>query len=211
MKLNLFPGGSQYAGRDKINFNIKKEDKVVDIGGGNKPYHLATHIIDMTNNKEQRYGQNIKVGNLEFLDGDVCDILPEFIDDYFDFCYSSHTFEHIENLPLALDLISSKCKRGFYALPASDIEFFSTENFFCHVNICRLIGGVLHIAKRPVKSVLDDLGKCFGRLLKDKEFSNLFQEKYRFLWEARHYWEGKIEYKMCDILDIYPQVECLIK
>lgn len=208
--MNLFPQGGSYAGLYNIDFNIKNGDKVLDVGSGNKPYPMATHLIDMFDTPEQRHNANLVVGDRELIAGDVCDVLLDFPDNHFDFCYSSHTFEHIEDLPKALDLISAKCKRGFYALPGSDFEFFTTEDHFGHVNLCRQYGSVLHIAKRPSNTVIDRFGEIYGEIANNNlnNFRNMWENEFRFIWEIRHYWEDNIDYRVYDNpVDLYPQLK----
>lgn len=208
--MNLFPQGGPYAGLYNIDFNIKPDDLVLDVGSGNKPFPQATHLIDMPDTKNQRHGQELSIGRRELIEGDVCDILGDFPDNHFDFCYSSHTFEHIKDLPLALDLISAKCKRGFYALPGSDFEFFTTENHFGHVNLCRQMGNVLHITKRPANTIINELGRIYGKIANDNlgGFHHMWENEFRFIWEIRHYWEDGISYKVWDNpADLFPQVK----
>ena len=139
--------------------------------------------------------------------------MKDFTDNYFDFCYSSHCFEHIEDLPAALEIISKKCRRGFYAVPASDFEFLMASSRYGHVNLCRLIDGVLHIAVRPKNTVIDIFAEHFNIIWKKKEFKKIWEghggvRGFRFLWEARHCWEEKIEYKFHENpCTLYPQLE----
>ena len=208
-----FLSSGMYAGVYDIDFGLKKDDKVVDIGGGINPYPKANYVIDMVGQECQRHGRPINVGNRVFLNGDVREVLSSLPDDFFDFCWSSHTFEHIDDLPSALEMISAKCKRGFFALPASDFEFLTAKSHHGHVNLCRLIGGVLHICKRPPVSISDHLAVLFEKhLFNNPEFNKVWEghncKGLRFIWEARHYWEGKIEYKFHhDPLELYPQLE----
>lgn len=214
--MNLFPQGGVYAGLYNIDFNIKNGDKVLDVGSGNKPFPQATYLIDMPDTNEQRHNADLVVGDQELMLGDVCDILPNFPDNHFDFCYCSHTFEHIEDLPKALDLISAKCKRGFYALPGSDFEFFTAEDHFGHVNLCRQHGSVLHVAKRPSNTIIDHFGKIYGEMATFEprrgsilgRFHHMWENEFRFIWEIRHYWEDNIDYRVYDNpVDLYPQLK----
>ena len=208
--MNLFPGGSQYAGLHKIDFGLKSGDKILDVGSGNKPFPLATHLIDMPDTATQRHGQSLVVGDRELIEGDVCVVLSKFPDNYFDFCYSSHTFEHIVNLSLALDLINAKCKRGFYALPGSDFEFFTAQSHYGHVNLCRQIGDTLHITERPSNTVIDRFGVLYEKMATTNVdgFHQMWEEEYRFIWEIRHYWEDRIQYKVYDKPEeLFPQVK----
>ena len=195
--MNLFPQGGPYAGLYNIDFKIKSGDKVLDVGSGNKPFPQATHLIDMYDTEEQRHGVELVIGDRELIEGDVCDVLKLYPDNHFDFCYSSHTFEHIKDLPLALDLISKKCKRGFYALPGSDFELFTALEHYGHVNLCRQTNGELHITKRPSNTVIENFGRIYEDIANANflNFRDLWENDYRFIWEIRHYWEDKIKYR----------------
>ena len=208
--MNLFPGGIPYAGLYNIDFGLKQGDKILDVGSGNKPFPAATHLIDMPDTNAQRHNKALVVGDKKLIEGDVCVVLGAFPDNYFDFCYSSHTFEHIKNLPLALDLISAKCKRGFYALPGSDFEFFTAQDHYGHINLCRQIGNVLHLTKRPPNTIIDQFGKIYEEIASANTggFYRLWEEDYRFIWEIRHYWENQIEYKYYEQPEgLFPQVK----
>lgn len=210
ISLNLFLGNGQYAGLYNIDFDIKDGDKVLDVGSGNKPFPQATHLIDMPDTKGQRHGKDLKIDGRTLIEGDVCDVLGDFPDKHFDFCYSSHTFEHIKDLPKALELISAKCKRGFYALPGSDFEFLTTEDHFGHVNLCRQIGNTLHIAKRLPSTVIDRLGKIYGKIANANldGFLDMWENEFRFIWEIRHYWEDGINYAVYgNPIDLFPQIK----
>jgi ubiquinone/menaquinone biosynthesis C-methylase UbiE len=209
--MKLFDHSTLYSGLNDINFNLNKNDKIVDIGGGNKPYKNATHVIDFAGEegKVQRHGADLNIGNRIFLEGDAAEVLEQFDDNYFDFCYSSHTFEHVADLPALIDMINKKCKRGFYALPASDFEFFTTQSHYGHVNLCRLIGDTLHISSREQNSVVPGFAAFYEALhAQMPAFNYLWEIKYRFIWEARHYWEDEMKYKYYENAeDLYPQLK----
>jgi SAM-dependent methyltransferase len=211
--MKLFTGDGRYAGLLHIDFGIGPNDRVVDIGGGDKPYPKATHIIDMVDTNAQRHRRGLNVGDRELLEGDAVSVLRDYPDNYFDFMYSNHTFEHIEDLPAAIRQINRTCKRGFFALPGSDFEFMTAKPHFGHVNLCRLIEGVLHIAKRPQYSVLQRMAELFEqKLFRDPVFNAMWeghgQRGFRHIWEIRHYWVGKIHYHYHeDPTTLFPQLE----
>lgn len=210
---DLFTDEGKYAGLFEIDFGIKPGDKVLDVGGGNKPFPQSTHVADFVDHEEMRHHQSLELDGRELIEGDVADTLKSYPDNYFDFCYSSHTFEHIINLADAVKEISRTCKRGFYALPGSDLEFVTAKQHFGHVNLCRQIGDVLHFCRRPPNTIIQPFAELWEQLWKHPPFNQLFeghgQRGYRFIWEIRHYWENKIEVKEYvgeDAYQLFPQL-----
>jgi hypothetical protein len=210
---DLFTNKGPYAGLNQIDFGIKPGDKVLDIGGGNRPFYSSTHIFDMTDKKEQRHGKDLKIDGKEFHEGDAIELLPKFADKYFDFCYSSHVIEHITDLPKLLDLINLKCKKKFIAFPASDFEFFTAQAHYGHVNLLRLINNTIHIAHRPEGTLCPELSRLFEHVFANNQLFNQFWEGhggnrgFRFIWEARLFVEDDIKYMVHENpADLYPQV-----
>jgi ubiquinone/menaquinone biosynthesis C-methylase UbiE len=198
--MELFSDKGPYAGLFEINFGIKPGDKVLDVGGGHKPFGPSTHVADFVDHEEQRHGQKLNLEGRELIEGDVCETLEKFDDNFFDFCYSNHTFEHIVDLRAALEQISRVCKRGFYALPGSDFEFLTAKNHFGHVNLCRQIGDVLHFCKRPEGTIVQRMAELFEeRLFRHPQFNALWEghgvRGLRYIWEIRYMWQDKILYK----------------
>ena len=171
--MKLFDHSTLYSGLNDINFNLNKDDKIVDIGGGNKPYKNATHVIDFAGEegKVQRHGADLNIGNRIFLEGDAAEVLEQFDDNYF--------------------------------------EFFTTQSHYGHVNLCRLIGDTLHISSREQNSVIPGFAAFYEALhAQMPAFNYLWEIKYRFIWEARHYWEDEIKYKYYENAeDLYPQLK----
>ncbi len=199
MNPDLFTGQGKYSGLFEIDFQIKPGDLVLDVGGGHRPYPKSTHVADFVDHQEMRHGQGLNLGGRELIEGDVVETLKEFPDDHFDFCYSSHTFEHINDLAAAVEQINRTCKRGFYALPGSDLEFITAKQHFGHVNLCRQIGDTLHFCERPVHTIVQPIAEAWEQLWKNPTFNALFeghgQRGFRFLWEIRYYWEDSISYE----------------
>ena len=102
-----------------FNFGIKPGDKVLDIGSGNVPFRLATHLADLTTQDNQlgRAGAPFK-----YLDGKPviqCDIarMP-FADKEFDFAYCSHVLEHVDDPAQACRELMRIAKRGYIETPS---------------------------------------------------------------------------------------------
>lgn len=214
-KINLWPGNGKYCGLFNIDFDIKPNDKVLDIGAGHKPHPSSTHVCDLVDENQQRHNRPLNIGDREFINGFAEEALKQFPDDYFDFCYTNHTLEHIVDLAGALKEIGRVCKRGFNAFPASDFEFMTAKSHFGHCNLIRVINGEIHFTKRPENTITDKFGYLFeSKLFNDAQFRDLWEghevRGLRFIWEARHYWEDSIEfkeYKGNDAYLLFPQLE----
>ncbi|MCK5617414.1 methyltransferase domain-containing protein [Candidatus Pacearchaeota archaeon] len=216
MKLDLFPGGGKYAGLFEIDFGLESGARILDVGGGHRPYPQSTHVCDMRDADNQRHHRGLSIGDRKFINGKAEEILKQFPDDHFDFCYTNHTLEHIEDLGAALKEISRVSKRGFNAFPASDFEFMTAKSHFGHVNLIRVVGGEIHfVGNRPTNTISNDLGNLFEhRLFINPIFMKIWEgdgiKGLRHIWEGRHYWEGEIkfkEYEGDDALLLFPQLE----
>jgi ubiquinone/menaquinone biosynthesis C-methylase UbiE len=101
------------------NFNIKPNDKVLDIGSGNRPLHLATHLADIAieDNHHGRAGVPFKyIDNKPVYECNI-EALP-FKDKEFDFVYCSHVMEHVTEPKKACKELMRVAKRGYIETPA---------------------------------------------------------------------------------------------
>jgi ubiquinone/menaquinone biosynthesis C-methylase UbiE len=108
-------------------FEIKKDETVLDIGSGGYPFPLATHLADFYEEetthrtekliKDQRPFTNCSVENTPFLDKE------------FDFVYCSHVLEHVGDPAKACEELMRIGKRGYIETPSkiSDIMFNFTK------------------------------------------------------------------------------------
>lgn len=212
MEIDLWPGGGKYCGLFNIDFGIKPGDRVLDVGGGHRPFPLSTHVCDMIDTNKQRHGIELALGNREFLEGKVENVLAKVEDNHFDFVYSNHVFEHIDNLSEAIKQINRTCKRGFAAFPASDFEFLTAKNHFHHVNLIRVIDGAIHFCKRPQNTIVQKMAELFERqLFNHPEFNSYWEghgcRGFRFIWEGRIYWEESLRYQYYRNHEkLYPQL-----
>jgi len=121
-----------------LKFDIGKDEKVLDLGSGGEPFKYATHLLDYFPGKTQHRYNELKTNGLPFVVGDIQQ-LP-YKDKTFDFVYSAHVIEHIDNPELACEEMMRVASRGYIEVPTrmSDIMFnFARMNHFhkWHISI----------------------------------------------------------------------------
>jgi predicted SAM-dependent methyltransferase len=100
------------------NFDIKHDEKVLDIGSGHMPFPFATHLADITLN-DHSYGR--AGAPFKYQDGKPCyefniEEIP-FEDNEFDLVYCSHVLEHTEFPEKACEELKRIAKRGYIETP----------------------------------------------------------------------------------------------
>lgn len=123
------PEGSRYLYQKKfINFNIPKNAKVLDIGSGPVPFPGATVLCERyLNNTVHRYGKVI-TNDIPIVQADIS-ALP-FPDKKFDFVYSAHVLEHVDDPIQACREIMRVGKRGYLETPN-----FMKDTLFCYAEL----------------------------------------------------------------------------
>ncbi len=126
-----------------VNFNISKNDKVLDVGSGGEPFPFATHLVDKYPEHTQHRYNDLKTNNLPFTEADV-QKLP-FKNKEFDFVYCAHVIEHVNSPSKACDELMRVGKRGYIEVPTriSDImfNFAKIPNF--HRWYVKMVGNTL--------------------------------------------------------------------
>lgn len=120
-------------------FGIRPGDEVLDIGCGDRPYHLATVWADIRTPRWQRRRSLAAAARPPFVRCSV-EALP-FRDGAFDFVYCSHVLEHVRRPDVACRELARVARRGYLECPQSWVEFcFSSPD---HRWLVDLEGGVL--------------------------------------------------------------------
>lgn len=186
--------------KEYIDFDIKEGDKVLDIGSGNYPFPLATHLADFYEEKTtHRAGPLIK-DNRPFSNCSVED--TPFKDKEFDFVYCSHVLEHVENPGRACDEIMRIGKRGYIETPArtSDIMFNFTGIKNHHKWYVSFAGNTLVFIEWMEKDKRDTRVGYFFEQFHSK-FKNPFQDlvcNNRDFFENMFLWKEKFNYYVFD-------------
>jgi SAM-dependent methyltransferase len=104
-------------------FEIKSEEKVLDVGSGAYPFPFATMLVDLyTENTQHRY-DDLRTDGKPFKVADI-NHLP-FEDKSYDFVYCSHLLEHVDDPVRACTELMRVGKRGYIETPSimSDVLF----------------------------------------------------------------------------------------
>jgi hypothetical protein len=209
---NCFRIDGAYAGRDNLGYGIKKGDKVLDIGGGARSFIHATHILDSTNTEfeAQRYNNQIELESGQILIDGTTDDLMQFKDNEFDFIYTSHTLEHVIDLPHVLEEISRVGKRGFVAVPHYLYDFWSVDLSSGHKWFCDYSRGFFLIRERLPNDFVPYASREWENIMRgegwDKPgiwrtlWDGSFCVGIRPFWEIRFFWYDCIDYKVDDTM-----------
>ncbi len=101
----------------------KETGRVLDVGSGNNPVNIATHLVDLyPEGADERGGilelpptiQEFKVGSLEAI---------PYPDRYFDLIHASHVIEHVDHPDLALKEIARAGRAAYIETPAAVMEY----------------------------------------------------------------------------------------
>ncbi len=99
-----------------FDFDIKSEDKVLDVGNGAYPFPLATMLVDLYTEKTRHRSETLKTDGKLFKVADI-NHLP-FEDKSFDFVYCSHVLEHVDDPHRACEELIRVGRRGYVEVPS---------------------------------------------------------------------------------------------
>ena len=102
------------------NLRKTKHDKVLEIGAGQSPFSLSTHLIDLIKHNEKYI-----VVDIDF------EILPYELN-FFDYVYSRHTVEDIYNPIFAIKEMFRVSKKGYIETPSPLVESFKNVDYLSH-------------------------------------------------------------------------------
>lgn len=166
-------------------FKIGKDALVIDIGSGDKPFWRADVYVDrLSLGNVQRTSEFKTIHDMGFfVDSDV-ESLP-FKSKSFDFSFSSHLLEHVENPGRVIKEITRVSKSGYLEVPNGILETikpFDSHLWFVFKNKKKLI--FVRKGKR-LHEVLLNNGVKYDSLL------NKIHEPF-----IRIYWNKTIEFEI---------------
>lgn len=175
--------------------NIGKNDLVLDVGSGDKPFWRADVIVDkyLDDDQQRHSGAIVYDKRKIFLEGDV-EKLP-FKDKVFDFVFCSHLLEHVENPDKAISELTRVAKKGYIEVPSAIVDLlkpFPPHLWFCFYKKDTLI---FH-QKEEKKNPLVEETERFGKIFYDNSFVQyLFSKKYKSIFITA-YWENNLKYSV---------------
>ncbi len=188
-------------------FRISSKDKILDIGGSMKQHEeIKIHtLVDIIHPEEAPYGTSkLKANN--FIRLDITREKLPFKNNEFDFCLCAHTLEDLSHPFLVLDEMSRAAKRGYIVTPS-----MGKDMVFSHFDITnwltgprRMPGNAHHkwffVKKRKKLQIIP------------KNYPILYTPRFHIVdWlgedEMRYYWEGEIDYKVENNLNIHGLID----
>lgn len=167
---------------------FKEDDKILDIGGWEKPFNRATHVLDIlpyrTRKKQNSFPKGIKerFKKETWILHDIKDPLP-FKNNEFDFVVCGHVLEDIKDPVFLAKEIMRISKAGYFEFPNRAFEmknnvdpFLNSDRYvgFCHHRwlITVLRNKITFVPKTSIHSAYKEL-RC-----------NKINEKYTgFFWK----------------------------
>lgn len=109
--------------------------RVLDVGGGHRPFRLATHVIDISPYDARRDFDSIDPGNEQrfteesWVVQDICLAPWPFPDKFFDYAVASHVLEDVRDPVTVCRELVRVAKRGYIEVPSRAREIFCKARF----------------------------------------------------------------------------------
>ncbi len=168
--------------------NIKRTDRVLEIGGGNRPRKRSNVLCDrfIDDNYQRAFGENIIIDERPFVVADGL-ALP-FKDQSFDYVITSHILEHVDD-PLEFTSELSRVARAGYIESPSELG----ERIFgwpFHRWIVRIEKDTIIMRLRGDASVFGDYFHLMYQ--KDRLFAEFIDSHYGDFY-VQHEWKKSIK------------------
>lgn len=170
-------------------FKIKKNELVIDIGSGDKPFWRANVFFDdlALGNNQRVSGKNTIHQLGTFVNGNI--LRSPFKDKAFDFSFASHLLEHVENPAVAIKEIVRISKRGYIEVPNAILEHIAP--FHSHLWYIVEDNKKLYFLRKSKKS--------HSVFLKNSKYYTQLTQKVAKPF-IRFYWENTIDYEIINDL-----------
>ena len=181
--------------KSRHHLKIKKQWRVLEIGGGHNPHPRADVIVDKYVEDNSHRGGDLKVlGHQTFVQADA-ENLP-FEDDEFDYVICCHVLEHAENPRAFLSEMSRVAKGGYLEVPSLIGEYLIPKgsHSWCTLEIDdRLV--LVNKESLPFPNQGLDFGDMFLYYLNSVSLSyKIFLKTNPNVLTVRHEWEDSIDF-----------------
>ncbi len=182
-----------YADR-RLRIPVRRDDLVIDIGGGDQPHWRADVIVD-------RYPESDS-GSQRFLGGSMRADRPVFAVDAgdlpfrtgsFDYAVCSHTLEHVPDPIAAIAEMCRVAKRGYVEVP--DVSMAKIQDFPTHLWWCSLEGDTLVFRAKSRRAFDQDIDRLMSETSMREGILRLANRNFdRCIIALR--WEGEISVRV---------------
>lgn len=180
--------------KNRSDLNIKKSDKVLEVGGGHNPHPRSNMVVDKFLDTNYHRSGNIKVlDHQQFMQADG-EALP-FKDNEYDYVICCQVLEHVEHPEQFLAEQFRVAKKGFLEVPSLLGEYlFPRES---HKWIMHELDGVLYLVDKEklgfkVGMDLTELTQMY--LPKNSIGFKILERTHPNLITIRIEWEGDFKY-----------------
>jgi 2-polyprenyl-3-methyl-5-hydroxy-6-metoxy-1,4-benzoquinol methylase len=187
-----------------FDFGIRPSDKVLDVGSGNVPLPLATHLADLAPHDDHYGRAGVPFKQVQGKPVYICDIenMQSFTDKEFDFVYCSHVLEHVRNPEKACRELMRIGKRGYIETPTRGKDLWlSTAKVSNHLWSVECLGSKLIFIEylpEEIEGLQSDLLMSMHlrpESKREKALTSLLYLKAHLV-NTMLLWEGRFEYEV---------------
>jgi len=179
-----------------MQWDIKPNDLVLDIGSGGWPFGMATHLADMFLEKTTHRFEPLRRDERPLLVIDICHM--PFGDNTWDFAFCSHVLEHLDRPGDAIRELNRVSRQGYIEVPTrlSDVMLNFTQIKNHHRWHGLVLGDTLVFIEWKNEERRDFGGSYFFNCLHSiyyNEFQELFEKNWDMFY-AMLRWEEKTKF-----------------
>lgn len=179
----------------RYDIKISPHEKVLDIGGGQRPFKYANVVVDKYETDNTHRGESLKLyKKQQFIHADG--VRLPFTDKEFDYVNCCHVAEHISEPGKLFNEISRVGKRGYIEVPSLTGEFLAPK--ITHIWVSLNVDNKLVMMKKSdlnIDKAQMDFGTLFLSQLSNHSLAfKILRRQYADLFTVRQEWKDSIEY-----------------